>query len=345
MNDAYREFLFANCDLFKTKTELYKALQDEFPMCMISYPTMTRVLRSRCWRFLQQEARSRRGRPRDITISQAIKAVIEQEPCLSARQIAVRTGYAYSTVRWTLQNALRLKYKKTRWVPHALTTTQRDLRAVLSAQLLTILKEGRRTNFHFLITGDESWFFYTSSPRGVWLPEEAQPLEAQRPSHYSKKIMITIFWGVDGPVLVEILPDGQRWTAEYFIETVVPKLVSSEAYKRSKAQKQRFVLHMDNAPIHTADKVIQCLEQHNITIAPHPPYSPDLAPSDFYLFGKLKELARGVTFETAEEIKDWIFDKFRRISTGELQRVYQSWEDRLVRCMSLNGDYISCSFI
>ena len=345
MNDEWREFLFANCDLFKNITELYNALKDEFSDCDVCYSTVTRVIRSRSWRVVKEEAHSKRGRPRDSNISRAIQSVLEQECCLSSRQIAVRTGYAHSTVRWTLKNVLGLKYTKTRWIPHILTVPQRDARALLSAQLLDVLDEAKRTNFHFLITGDESWFFYASPHKGLWLPEGAEPLEAQRPSHYSKKTMVTIFWGVNGPVAVEILPTGQKWTAEYFIGTVVPQIVESDAYQRSRAQKQRFVLHMDNAPIHTADTVKTCLAMYNIVLAPHPPYSPDLAPSDFYLFGKLKELARGCEFETVEDIKNWILSQFEEISMDELRRVYISWEDRLVRCISLNGSYIYCSFI
>jgi hypothetical protein len=47
-------------------------------------------------------------------------------------------------------------------------------------------------------------------------------------------------------------------------------------------------LHHDNASSHTSFAVREFLAQHNITTFPHPPYSPDLAPCDFFLFPKLK---------------------------------------------------------
>jgi len=48
------------------------------------------------------------------------------------------------------------------------------------------------------------------------------------------------------------------------------------------------VLHHDNAPAHTALSIREFLVKKNIPALPHPPYSPDLAPCDFYLFHKLK---------------------------------------------------------
>ena len=41
-----------------------------------------------------------------------------------------------------------------------------------------------------------------------------------------------------------------------------------------------------------------------IKTVPHPPYRPDHAPCDFWLFPKLKEKLRGSRYETIEEIKE-----------------------------------------
>ena len=49
-----------------------------------------------------------------------------------------------------------------------------------------------------------------------------------------------------------------------------------------------WVLHHDNAPAHTALSIREFLAKKNIPVLPHPPYSPDLVPCDFYLFSKLK---------------------------------------------------------
>jgi len=53
-------------------------------------------------------------------------------------------------------------------------------------------------------------------------------------------------------------------------------------------------LQHDNAPSHTSFAVREFLAQHNITMLPHPPYSPDLAPCDFFLFPKLKPTSKDI---------------------------------------------------
>jgi len=46
------------------------------------------------------------------------------------------------------------------------------------------------------------------------------------------------------------------------------------------------------------------LTKHEATIVPQPPYSPDLAPADFFLFPKLKSTLKGHRFQTVEEIEE-----------------------------------------
>jgi len=55
-----------------------------------------------------------------------------------------------------------------------------------------------------------------------------------------------------------------------------------------------WILHHDNAPAHTALSVREFLATKQITIFEHPAYSPDLAPTDFFLFPKIKEILRGI---------------------------------------------------
>jgi hypothetical protein len=54
-----------------------------------------------------------------------------------------------------------------------------------------------------------------------------------------------------------------------------------------------WVLHHDNAPAQPAPSIREFLAKKNIPVLPHPPYSPDVAPCDFYLFTKLKLKLKG----------------------------------------------------
>lgn len=57
-------------------------------------------------------------------------------------------------------------------------------------------------------------------------------------------------------------------------------------------------LLVDNAPAHNANITKEYIQNSIFERVDHPPYSPDLAPSDFWLFGEMKGRMRGRTFET-----------------------------------------------
>ena len=67
-----------------------------------------------------------------------------------------------------------------------------------------------------------------------------------------------------------------------------------------------FYIHFDNSRVHTAHETLMCLNDCGFTRMIHPPYSPDLAPSDFWLFGFLKEKMKGENFDTFEELEIFI---------------------------------------
>jgi histone-lysine N-methyltransferase SETMAR len=71
------------------------------------------------------------------------------------------------------------------------------------------------------------------------------------------------------------------------------------------------LLH-DNARPHAAARTQALLQEFGWKVVEHPACSPDLAPSDFHLFLKLKEFLGGTRFRSDEEVKDavkeWIMD-------------------------------------
>ena len=63
------------------------------------------------------------------------------------------------------------------------------------------------------------------------------------------------------------------------------------------------ILHHDNAPAHTALSVREFLATKQIIVLEHPAYSPHLAPSDFFLFPKIKEIFQGRHFDDIDDIR------------------------------------------
>ena len=64
-----------------------------------------------------------------------------------------------------------------------------------------------------------------------------------------------------------------------------------------------WILHHDNAPAHNALSVKRYLARNNIPVMEHPPYSPDLAPCDIFLFPKIKSALKGTRFESVDAVK------------------------------------------
>jgi len=76
-----------------------------------------------------------------------------------------------------------------------------------------------------------------------------------------------------------------------------------------------------------------------MTVIPHPPYSPDLAPCDFILFPKLKLRMKGRRFDTIEEIQEelqWVLDTIQK---RDFQGCFQAWQKRWDRCIDAKGEY------
>ena len=76
-----------------------------------------------------------------------------------------------------------------------------------------------------------------------------------------------------------------------------------------------WLLHYENAPAHNALGIREFLAKNNIAVLEQPPYSLDLAPCDFFLFPKLKQVIKGTRFQDLEAIKQprrESFERFRR---------------------------------
>ena len=62
--------------------------------------------------------------------------------------------------------------------------------------------------------------------------------------------------------------------------------------------------------------------------APHPPYSPDIAPSDFFLFGYVKERLKGRSFKKKDDLFGAIFSIIEVIPSELKYKVFEEWAER-----------------
>jgi len=93
------------------------------------------------------------------------------------------------------------------------------------------------------------------------------------------------------------------------------------------------MLHHDNAPAHALLLIHEFLAKQETIVVPQPPYSPDLASADFFLFPKLKSTLKGRRFQMIEEIKENSLQDLRAIP----QNTFQNWKNAGIGVSTVEG--------
>ena len=91
----------------------------------------------------------------------------------------------------------------------------------------------------------------------------------------------------------------------------------------------------DNAPVHNSILVTDYLTKMGIKTVPPPPYSPELAPCDFWLFPKLTSCR----YETIEEIKEAVTKVIATLTQEDFDGDFQKLLERYNKCIAAGGDY------
>jgi hypothetical protein len=81
-------------------------------------------------------------------------------------------------------------------------------------------------------------------------------------------------------------------------------------------------------PAHIVLSIREFLVKNNFPTLPHPPYSPDQAPCDFYPFPKLKPKLEAHHFGTAGNVQKIVTDKLRTLTENDFRYCYDQWKDR-----------------
>ena len=133
-----------------------------------------------------------------------------------------------------------------------------------------------------------------------------------------------------------ILPSWELWSAALATTRISNDYIASTL----KEAFDDWGITDKKARPHTSLETRTALDRLGLRTLPHPPYSPDLAPSDFFLFPKLKDYLKGNRYETDEDVKNavlsWCRDKTADFFADGIQQVVCRW--RL--CIERDGDYV-----
>jgi histone-lysine N-methyltransferase SETMAR len=85
--------------------------------------------------------------------------------------------------------------------------------------------------------------------------------------------------------------------------------------------------------------VRELLASIQITVLEHPPYSPYLASSDFFLFLKIKEILKGRHFDDFDDIRSNLMAALKAIPPNQFQNCFEGWTSGWHWCIASQGEY------
>jgi histone-lysine N-methyltransferase SETMAR len=157
--------------------------------------------------------------------------------------------------------------------------------------------------------------------------------------------MASVFWDSEGVLMIDYLERGKTVTSVYYAE-LIRTLCKAIKEKRRGKLTQGVLLHHDNAPAHTSHVAMAAINECGLELLCHPPYSPDLAPSDFHLFRFLKDSLHGQVLQSDKVViqatNEWIEEQEQRFFVEGVKALEYQWE----KCVALRVDMLkNCDVI
>jgi len=149
--------------------------------------------------------------------------IIHADWCITSRQLAIQLSVSNGSAM-TIIGALGYLKVCARWVPQSLTTEHRRQRKATRSELLEHFDAEGEAFLSRIITGDETWAHH-------YEPEmKRQSMEWHHPQSPRKKKfkttpsagkhMITVFWDIDGAILVDVMARGETINSDAYIKTL-----------------------------------------------------------------------------------------------------------------------------
>ena len=105
--------------------------------------------------------------------------------------------------------------------------------------------------------------------------------------------MATVFWDAQGILFIDYLEKGRTINNKYYIPLLMHLKEEITTKKWPHLKKKKVLFHQDNALCHKSIASTAKLHELHFELLPHPPYSPDLAPSNYWLFCRSQKNAPG----------------------------------------------------
>jgi histone-lysine N-methyltransferase SETMAR len=224
-----------------------------------------------------------------------------------------------------------------------LTADEKCTRMKISEQCLEHFNKNKTDFVRRRITMDETWIHhYTPESKQQskhWTEASCSVPKKTRSVPSAGKVMASVFWAAEGILFIDYLENGKTISREYY-SNLLTRLDGKIREKRPSLQKKKIIFFQDNAPAHKSVLAMGKIRDMHYELLEHPPYYPDLAPSDFYLFPKLKLFLAGQRFSSNQEAIAAVEGYFADLMKNHYRDRIMSLEHCWNKCISLKGDYV-----
>ncbi|CAF3142115.1 unnamed protein product [Rotaria sp. Silwood2] len=284
----------------------------------------------------------RSGRPISVLTDENIervRQVIEDDPHSTYDDIIAETSLSHGTIERIIHDRLKMRKITSRWVAHQLTDEQKQKRLQICRQNLEKFRNGT-WRLCDIITGDETWIYHRQidrkSSNSTWVGENEPPRTIVRRNRYEPRTLFCLFFKSTGPLLIHKVDKGKTIDHDYYIDNCLIPVIN-EIRKKEKSSRTTLKILHDNGPPHAHQDVVDYLTEECIEIIPHPPYSPDLAPCDFWLNDYIKNKLTDHTNE--ESLAEEVSAIMKNIPINEFKKTFDKLLERMELCINNNGDY------
>ena len=193
-----------------------------------------------------------------------------------------------------------------------------------------------------LITGDEKWIVYNNIKRKRSWSRPREPARIiSKAGIHRKKVLLSVWWDYKGIVYFELLPPNRTINFVIYIEQLTKLNNAVEKKRPELTNRKGVVFHHDNARPHTSLITRQKLLELGWDVLPHPPYSPDLAPSDYFLFRSSQNSLNGKNFNNDDDIKSYLIQFFANKNHKFYEREIMMLLERWQKVIDQNGQHIT----
>ncbi len=249
------------------------------------------------------------GRPKSARTDENCAIILEHvlaDRRVSIPQLTDATGISMGSVHKILKKDLKMSHVCAKFVPHVLRDDEKTHRMLVSQEWLQKI-EDEPGIIDKIITADESWVWLfdpeSKKESSQWIRRnvDSRPKKALR-ARSTKKLLVLPFFDIEGIIHVEYLQGTV--TSEVYIEALMHLRDQIRVKRPDKWRTHDWILLDDNASLHKSYDTLAFHRQVRGVRGPHPPYSPDLAPCDFFLFPKLKSKLCGRRFDNLEQLRN-----------------------------------------